>query len=186
MNLQINFPEEFPNLIGEKIQLSSFGPEDVDGYFNMRSDVEFMKYLGMDPMKKKSEARDRVSSMIESFKRGEGLSWKISEKDSDEVIGYIGFWRIDFKHYRGELGFGLHADYRRRGYMLEALELAIDYGFQSMNFHSMMADVDPRNVPSVKLLNKVGFREEGHLRENYFYNGEFFDSVYFGLLKSDI
>jgi ribosomal-protein-alanine N-acetyltransferase len=186
MSHAIHFPEEFPTLEGERIQLNPFGPEDVEPYFEMRSDLEFMKYLGRAPMKNKSEARDRVSSMIEDFKRGEGISWKISLIGESQLIGYIGFWRIDFKNYRAEVGFGLQSANQNKGYTSEALKLAIDYGFNQMGFHSITADVDPRNKPSVHLLEKQGFVKEAHLRENYFFNGEFLDSLYFGLLQSDL
>jgi len=186
MSDHIIFPEEFPELKSERIHLSSLGPQDVDAYFDMRSDVEFMKYLGRDPMKSKSEARDRLSSMIEDFKRGEGISWKISLAQNDQLIGYIGFWRIDFKNRRAEIGFGLQAAHQNQGFMTEALKRIVEFGFQEMKIHSIMADSDPRNKPTLHLLEKVGFKKEAYLRENYFYSGEFLDSVYYGVLVSDL
>ena len=160
MSKEIIFPEEFPELSSERIRLTSFGPEDVEAYFELRSDVEFMKYLGRDPMKKKSEARDRVSSIIEDFKRGEGISWKITLAGQDLLIGYVGFWRIDFKNRRAEVGFGLHHSQQRKGYMSEALSVAVNYGFNQMQLHSIMADTDPRNAATKQLLEKIGFKQE--------------------------
>lgn len=185
MSKEIIFPEEFPELSSERIRLTSFGPEDVDGYFELRSDVEFMKYLGRDPMKNKSEARDRVSSMILDFKRGVGISWKITLAENTLLIGYVGFWRIDFKNRRAEVGFGIQEAHQNKGYMSEALAMIIDFGFDQMKLHSVTADTDPRNKPTIHLLEKIGFQKEAHLRENYFFNGEYLDSAYFSLLRSD-
>jgi len=186
MAKQIDFPEEFPVLESDRLNLTAFSPKDVDAYFALRSDKEFMKYLGLHPMRNKSEARDRVSSMIESFKRGEGISWKIALRGEEELIGYVGFWRIDFRHFRGEVGFGLHEDHQSQGYMNEALQMVLKFGFEELGLHSIMADVDPQNTSSIQLVEKLGFKKEAYLRENYYFDGDFLDSVYFGLLKKDL
>jgi ribosomal-protein-alanine N-acetyltransferase len=185
MNPEINFPEEFPLLETERLSLQAFTPNDVENFFNLRSDEDFMMYLGLHPLKKKSAARDRVHDIIHDFNTERGLSWKISLKGSSDLIGYIGFWHIDYKHFRAEVGFGLDEANQQQGFMTEAMEAVRDYGFSEMGIHSIKADVDPRNEGSVQLLLHAGFQKEAHFRENYFFDGEFLDSDFYCMIKSD-
>jgi len=182
---ELNFPDDFPVLETDRLTLSQFSADDASDFFNLRSDKEFMKYLGLSPMTKVSEARNRVHSIIQAFDTSEGITWKIALKGESKLIGYIGFWRIFFSHFRGEVGFGIDESYQQQGYMSEAIEAVILWGFDTLGLHSIKADVDPRNKGSIRVIEKFNFKKEAHLRENYFFNGEFLDSLYYGLLKSD-
>ncbi len=168
------------------VQLLPFQEEDAEALYALRSDKDFMKYLGMDPYHSMSQAEEMVQSNIQGFKEQTNLSWKISPMDSTQLIGYIGLWRFFKDHFRAEIGFGLSSDFRGKGMMSDCILHICKYAFKSMNINSISADVDPDNIPSIKLLEKVGFQHEGHLRENYYYDGRFIDSVYMGLLRSDV
>lgn len=185
MSRSIEFPDIFPEISSERIDLKEFTPNDVDAFFALRSDEEFMKYIDLHPMKNKSEARDRVSSSIQAFRTGEGINWKITQKNDDTLIGYIGIWRLDYKNIRGEIGFGLDLDFQQQGFMSEAMPLVLGFGFKEMGLHTIKADVNPKNTASIQLLLKNNFKHEAHLRENYYFNGEFLDSDYYGLLESE-
>lgn len=183
---ELNFPDDFPVLKTDRLTLSAFSAEDVIDFFNLKSDKEFVKYLGLSPMTKVAQARSRVHSIIQDFNISEGVTWKIAMKGESKLIGYIGYWRILFKHFRGEIGFGIDESYQKQGYMSEAMEAIILWGFNTLGLHSIKADVDPRNKSSIHLLEKFNFKKEAHLRENYFFNDTFIDSLYYGLLKSDL
>lgn len=185
MEREINFPDNFPTIETNRLTLSAFSSEDVENFFILRSNKDFMKYLGLNPMSKRSEARERVHEIIQAFKTQEGITWKISLKGTADLIGYIGYWRINYRHFRGEMGFGLNEDYQNKGYMSETMPGVLAYAFMQMNLHSIMADVDPDNTNSIKLLEKNGFVKEGHFRENYYFNGEFLDSTYYSILNKD-
>lgn len=185
MENNIQLPSKFPVLQSERISLKEYQLKDAKELFEIRSNQEFIKYLGTYPMKSVEDAEAMISGNLESFKTHGGINWKICLKGSDQLIGYIGFWRIMQGHFRAEIGFGIHPDYQNKGYMKEACHLILDYGFKHLNIHSVLADVDKLNVPSIKLLESQGFQKEGFLRESYYFDGEFIDSVYYGLLESD-
>ena len=69
--------------------------------------------------------------------------------------------------------------------MFEALNAIINFGFKNINLHSIEANVNPDNSQSIKLLKKIGFQQEAYLKENYYFNGQFIDSMIFSLIKSD-
>jgi ribosomal-protein-alanine N-acetyltransferase len=69
--------------------------------------------------------------------------------------------------------------------MKEALKAMLDFGFKEMQLNRVEALIGPLNVPSTKLVQSLGFVQEGVLREHYCKNGELQDSVMFSLLKRE-
>lgn len=182
---EINFPEDFPVLETKRLSLQAYSPMDAENFYQLRSDEEFIQFLGLAAMKKKTVAREYIHDIINAFKVEKGLSWKIALKGTAELIGYIGFWQIENRHFRAEIGFGIHQDYRKQGLMSEAMEAVLDYGFSTLGIHSVKANVDPSNENSIQLLLKHDFQKEAHFRENYFFDGKFIDSAFYCLIKSD-
>lgn len=182
---QLNFPSVFPQIETERLVLTSYSKKDLANFFALRSNPEFVKYLGQYPMQTTAEAEQFIDKVIRAFEKEEGITWKIALKGSEELIGYMGFWRIDYTHFRGEIGFGLHEKYQGRGFMLEAIHPILDYGFNSLNLHGVEANVDQHNISSIKLLEKVNFKKEAHFKENYYFDGEFIDSVIYCLLRKN-
>ncbi len=66
--------------------------------------------------------------------------------------------------------------------MQEVLSVVINYGFKEMKLHTIEADVDPRNVSSIRLLERNKFVREGYFKENYFFGGKFYDTVVYSLV----
>jgi len=84
------------------------------------------------------------------------------------------------------LGYALFNDANKgKGFMTEAVKEIIAYGFESMNLHRIEAYVAPDNIPSLNLMSKFSFTKEGLLREHYFYNEKYDDSIVFSLLRSE-
>ena len=86
---------------------------------------------------------------------------------------------------RAELGYCLASAYWKKGYMLEALTALIDHAFGPMKLRRLEADVDPRNANSMRILGKLGFSQEGLLRERWNVNGEIQDTAFLGLLARE-
>jgi ribosomal-protein-alanine N-acetyltransferase len=74
---------------------------------------------------------------------------------------------------------------RGKGIVSEALGAMLDYGFDRMNLHSVEAGVTPGNEASTRMLQRLGFRLEGHLRENFLTDRGFVDSLIYSMLRSD-
>jgi RimJ/RimL family protein N-acetyltransferase len=69
--------------------------------------------------------------------------------------------------------------------MSEAAHAVIDHGFNTVGLRRLEADIDPRNLGSAKLLERLGFVREGLLRERWVVGDEISDSALYGLLKRD-
>ena len=69
--------------------------------------------------------------------------------------------------------------------MCEALGALLNYAFHTLNLNRLEADIDPRNHASAKILERLGFTREGHMRERWIVNGEVEDTWWYGLLRRE-
>lgn len=136
-------------------------------------------------MESLEESERFLNYTLRTYQEGEGINWAITLNGSDDMIGYVGFWRIDKNHYRGELGYALHKQFWNTGIMTEAVNESLKFAFKNMKLNSIEANVNPLNTRSIELLRKCGFKKEGYFRENYYFNGKFIDTVTFSMIKKD-
>jgi len=87
--------------------------------------------------------------------------------------------------YWANIGYDLLPAYRRQGIMTEALTEVLLYGFETIGLNRVEAFVDPRNIASIQLLQKLGFRQDGILKERTHFRGRFRDDVCFSLLARE-
>jgi [ribosomal protein S5]-alanine N-acetyltransferase len=180
----MNF-QPFPTLHTERLILRHITKADAADLFVFRSDPEVMKYI---PRPLANEIAD-VYPLIEIFDdfwtKGEKINWGIALKETDKIIGMIGYVKILPEHYRAEVGYSLTAAYQRQGITREALKRIIQFGFEEMGLHSIEAIIDAENTASGALLLNVGFKQEAFFREDFYYNNNFRNSIHFGLLSSE-
>ena len=182
--IELNF-SPFPTIETDRLILRKLAPSDIDVLFEIRSNEEAMRYIDKPLAKTKEEVIFLYHSMMENLDKNLGIMWAIQYKENATILGYIGFWRIDTTNHRGEIGYTLLPQHFRKGIASEAIAAALDYGFTKLNFHSTVADINPANIASQKLLEKHGYVQEAYFRENYYSAGKFLDSAIYCLLKSD-
>jgi [ribosomal protein S5]-alanine N-acetyltransferase len=187
MNFKINDDvfNVFPKLETKRLLLMEFVKNDSEELFKMRTDERVLKYLDRDPHKSVTESELMIEGMIKTYNSKEGINWIIRNKETVNVIGYIGYWRMRKEDIRAEIGYAMKPEYWGNGYMQEALNKVIEFGFNEFCLHSIEANVNPDNASSIKLLEKFGFKKEAYFKEDYFYNGKFCDSVIYSLLETD-
>lgn len=86
---------------------------------------------------------------------------------------------------RAEIGYALARAHWGHGYMGEALQALPGFAFTDLDLHRLEADIDPRNAASAAALARLGFIQEGLLRERWIVAGEISDSALYGLLRRD-
>ncbi len=101
------------------------------------------------------------------------------------LAGTINLRGIFGQNRRCELGYMLGRPWWGQGYMQEAITTLLNHAFTVMDLNRIEADVDPRNLASARMLERLHFRKEGHMRERWIVNGEVCDTDFFGLLRSD-
>ena len=180
--LEVNFVP-FPVLETERLVLRRTTLDDANDYFYLRSSPEAMKHICKPLQKSVEETKEMIYKINEMIAFNDGISWAVCLKNNSKMIGSVSFHRIYKDHYRAEIGYMLHSDYWRLGIISEAVDATINYGFNTLQFHSIEAHIDPTNIGSEKLLQKFKFVKEAHFKENYFFNGQFLDTAVYCLLN---
>ncbi len=144
-----------------------------------------MIFLGIDDLEEfnkfKSDLKKGLTTYWISFKM-----WDLLLKENLEHIGGCGYHTWKAFNQVAEIGYGLRKEeVKNRGYMSEAIEKIIQYGFEKMDLNRIEAFANLKNTPSILLLKKFGFTQEGLLREHYKKGGKIEDSAVFSLLKRE-
>ena len=101
------------------------------------------------------------------------------------AVGSVSLKNISHSMGYAEIGFGLSEAYHARGIGTAAVTLLVHKVFDETQLRKLIAYVRDKNLPSCRLLKKLGFQQEGFLREHYIINGRPENEVVFGLLKRD-
>jgi ribosomal-protein-alanine N-acetyltransferase len=126
--------------------------------------------------------RERVRGLLERHTVRSGIAWAIFIRDETQLVGLCCLHSISWTNRRADLGFELASRYWRRGLMTEALRAIIGFCFADLRFVKLSAHVTCENEPSQALLAKLGFLEEGLLRQHGFWNGRTHDLKVYGLV----
>jgi RimJ/RimL family protein N-acetyltransferase len=174
-----------PTLDTPRLALRTLVDEDVPALFAIFKEPEAMRFWTSPAMTGIAEAETLLREIQHHAQAKTLFQWGIARREDDLVIGTSTLFRIDRQHRRGELGYIVRPDFWGRGLATEALTALIDHAFGTLDLHRLEADIDPRNAASIRLVQRLGFKEEGHLRERYFVGDEIQDSVIYGLLAPD-
>ena len=182
MNTQANPP--LPTLEATRLRLRPYLDSDKTALFALYGDPAVTRFWSHPAWNDPAQAhlylslrKDEPTTLVHA--------WAIADKDSNELIGALTFFSISGVHARAEVGYSLLSRVQGKGLGTEVLSTALKYGFDTLNLHRIEADVDPRNIGSIRLLEKLNFQREGLLRQRWRVNGEVCDSVLLGLLKED-
>ena len=125
---------------------------------------------------------DRMASLQAA---GEAHQLVVVEKSSQSPIGSCLLFNHDESSQRAELGYVLGHQYWGRGLMAEALRALLDCTFGPMALRRLEAEVNPANRASTRLLEGIGFKREGLLRQRWVVQGEAYDVAVYGLLGEE-
>jgi ribosomal-protein-alanine N-acetyltransferase len=177
--------QSFPTLESERLVLREITAADADDLFDIFSDEATMEYWSCRPYTSIVQAQKLIESLTNTTRQEIGIHWAITLRGENRLIGRCGYNEWRKPHRRGEISYIIARHYWGKGIAREALHLILDYGFTEMNLHSVEAGVTPGNNGSTRMLERLGFRLEGHLRESYFAEDHFVDSLIYSLLQRD-
>jgi len=181
------FPE-FPVIETKRLVLREIKLDDVQWYLEHFSRKEVVEGQGFPAPESLEAAKKELETFIVGvFRERTGFRWGITLKGGQTLIGSLGFYRwVQPTGHMAEMGYDLQADHWGKGIMFEAMSAVIDFGFERMKLNRIEATVMPHNVRSMRLLERLGFIEEGMFRQRGFNEkGEPADDVMFSMLRSD-
>lgn len=160
-------------------------PDDAEGIYSYRSDTFENRYQGWFP-ESMEEVRNYLTNMPVTLDKADiCFQFAILTKNDDCLIGDMGIVFTGHENMQAEIGCTLNKDFQGKGYATEALTAMVNYLFTSLKKHRVIASIDPRNTPSIRLIERLGFRKEAHFKESYFLHGEWLDDIIYAMLDKN-
>ncbi len=172
-------------LVSPRLRLSPLAMDDAATLFAIQSDPAVMRYWNHAAWTEIGQARAAIAQARQAMADGTRLTLGVREHEGGALVGTCLLFAIDASSGRAEVGYNLASSAQGRGYMHEALDRLVAHAFTDLALRRLEAEIDPRNVPSARVLERLGFRQEGLLRERWQIEGEISDSALYGLLARE-
>jgi RimJ/RimL family protein N-acetyltransferase len=174
------------HLVSERLIMRPIQLTDSALIFAYRSNSVINQYQGWIP-KTINQVNEFITKLtspeINVF--GTWFQFVIVKKNDPEIIGDIGVHFLDQGGYQAELGITLDEHHQGMGFATEALHEVINFLFNHLNKHRITASIDPRNLKSIQLFERLGFRKEAYFKQSIFINGEWADDLIYAVLKDE-
>jgi len=119
------------------------------------------------------------------LERRQRVVFAVVAKRSNQLVGAVGLTHIEREHNQAEMGYWIPVGWWGRGFATEAARVLIEFGIKTLGLNRIYAHHMLRNSASARVMEKIGMRKEGILRERLCKWGIFEDVALFSLLKKD-
>jgi len=181
--ISLDYPD--PALRSDLVHLRKWSYDDLGCIAAASTDPNIPQGTTVPAKYTNAEGRAFVERQWGRQTSGQGLSMAIAEAATDEAKGLV-FLGLDRIRGHCNLGYWVIPDARRQGLGGEAIRLLSRWVLNDTDVHRLVAQVEPHNEPSLRLLRQNGFVEEGLLRSWLWIEGETHDVLQFSLLRSDL
>ncbi|KIV52647.1 GNAT family acetyltransferase [Aneurinibacillus migulanus] len=172
-------------LYTERLHLRKMKVSDSSSLFKIWSDPDVTRFMNVDCFTDENQAKDMIKLLDELAQDSKAIRFSIIELESNEIIGSCGYNSLDFENEKAEIGYDLAKAFWGKGYASEAIYSLLDYAFSSLKLNRLEAKVEPENVNSIKILQKLNFTFEGTLRQYEKSKGKFIDLNMYSKLITD-
>ena len=175
-------------LVSERLILREFSHADFQDVHAYSSNIENIKYMIRGP-NSEEDTIEFLDDCIENIdkKPRKQYDFAVTLKENGKVIGGCGIYLNDSLE-EGMLGWILHKDYWKKGYMTEAGKELVKFAFEDLNLHRLYATCDAENYGSYRVMENLGMRREGHIIKNRKFAGftdVWHDEFFYGLLQEE-
>jgi RimJ/RimL family protein N-acetyltransferase len=171
----------------ERLQLRPYRPADVDAVLSMFGREDVSRYLNWEPMDREAAAAlvERRLQQTRIEREGDGIVLVAEEAASGGFVGEMMLRLTSEASRQGELGWSVHPDAQARGYATEGAREMLRLGFDELGLHRIMAECDPRNDASIRVMQKLGMRREALTMDALFLKGEWVGSLVSAMLEDE-
>jgi len=147
------------------------------------------KYIELIPWE--NHSKDYSKKLFDDFMRWQSESPRIKfqlaicYQENMNLIGTTGIRIKSINHREAEMGLCLSVDFWGKGFAIDAGQEMLYFAFNELNLHRIAAETLDENKRAINFCHKLGMKLEGKFRQNKFYNGRWYDSVRFSILKDE-
>ena len=168
-----------------RLLLKGISSDNMKSIFNNLSKSDIKKALGHrseeDYITELNKHKNGYSSYNRSF-----ILFLLIEKEYEIIIGRCGLHNWNVLHNRAEIGYVINdVDFKRKGFMTEAAQAIINFGFNTLKLNRIEALVGSNNIPSLRIMEKFNFIKEGLLRQHIHVGDQYEDTILFSKLLNE-
>ncbi|MED4115570.1 GNAT family N-acetyltransferase [Priestia megaterium] len=167
------------NIETNRLLIRKFNYEDWQEVYAYTSDANVMKYIPEGVFSK-----DDAKKFVNENMKGNVKNFPVVLKNENIIIGHIVFFNY-FGDHTYEIGWVFNALYHQKGYASEAAKAIVDYGFNTMKLHRIIATCQPENTSSYRVMEKIGMRREGYFKKCILTDKGWWDEYYYAILKEE-
>lgn len=174
-----------PVLVTKRLVIRNININDADDMFEYAKTDLVGPTAGWQPHRTIHDTRMIITNFLNIQSNGELGVWSIVEKTTGKMIGTIELYNYTYR-FMAELGYSLNPNYWGKGIMVEASQAVLDYAFNVLRIRRLEVGTFVTNHQSIRVCEKLGFKEEGILRNSYLrYDGTIFDKIVFGMTDTE-
>jgi [ribosomal protein S5]-alanine N-acetyltransferase len=160
-------PPPVPDLATDRLRLRRLAIEDAPNLHQAYGDAEAMRFWNAPPSRDLAETEQRIRRSLSSDATSH-TAWAILSQDDGRFIGMVNYHARQAWNHRLAVGWILVPGYWGQGYMQEAMRALLTHCFEALDTHRIEAEIEPENVRSARLADRLGFRREGLMRDVIF------------------
>jgi RimJ/RimL family protein N-acetyltransferase len=170
----------------DRLTLREFAAEDWRAVWEYESHPQHLRFYPW-AKRRQEDVQDLVSQFVAWQAQSPRARYQLAVtlKSDGCLIGTCGVRRQRADAHEADLGYEIAYDHWGRGYATEAARAMLDFGFQELRIHRIWAHCVSENLASVRVLEGLGFRHEGTLREHRWMKGRWWDTNLYGLLARE-
>lgn len=160
---------------------------DLDYLAEVMARPEVVRYLinGIRTRQQVAELLGKRTTLTSIRAEGDSLILAVQLGATGPVVGDVTLSYQSAAHRGGEIGWVFHPDYQGHGYATEASRVMLRLAFDGLGLHRVIARCDGRNEASVRVMERLGMRREGHFVENEYVKGEWTDELVYAMLARE-
>jgi RimJ/RimL family protein N-acetyltransferase len=170
-------------LTGERVTLRPPRPEDLESLYELS--IELATWGARTDVPPYAMTFEQYRERAEERVRDDEQRAEFVAEVEGTLVGRGTVFSFDDLAHNAEVGIGIAAAQRGKGYGTETLRLLVDFGFRHRNLHRLWLETVASNTAAVRCYAAAGFVEEGRLREQAWVAGRYEDMLRMGLLRSE-
>ncbi|MEH1789083.1 MAG: GNAT family protein [Nostoc sp.] len=174
------------HVVTKRLIIRRVAETDLLDFLAYHNHPDVLRYLPLEPITEEQAMSFLArQALVKIGDEGGYIMFAIHHVGDAKMIGEVCISLLPKAQSQGEIGWSLHPNYQGRGYATEAAQVLLNYGFAHHKLHRITSNCSPRNTASFRLMERLGMRREGHLKQSKFMKGAWQDEYIYALLLDE-
>jgi [ribosomal protein S5]-alanine N-acetyltransferase len=177
-------PKPHPTLLTPRLRLRQFNGEDTDAMHECFADAWAMRFWSLPVHTKRSETERAVRQFIQGRPRYDRF-WAVADGATNRCLGMVSYHDGHIRNRSVAIGYLISPAYQGLGLATEAVSALLHHCFRSLSLRRVQALIQPENIASRAVAERLGFRCEGVLRDSLRVGDRWYDEMLYARTSTD-